>query len=488
MAGHEGHLEVSQGVKFNEHRGSKAELMFGQGLDFVAGSHMEVVAGMESKLVVGAENKIGIATNTILELGAEVKYVRGWAVEIAHEGGGAYEHAFTAMAGSSKKGAFTSLRTFMAISVGVQVASVATMLSLTKTTYLKDGKLTPAGESGASTALAWCQNTAGVVMFLGTVVLNYVLRKYIHIEPLAAMTVNHVSNAFIGVRGSATNPGTGGLELKPNKFILSAGNQDRLFDKSGHEVVGYTSHANTQIEGTEDLIKIQARQLEFKTTASKGSVTVTDAFIHAWSGGDSAQPKASLKLGKVNLAPPSKIPPRASAAAPAQPAPAPPAVWGLGAATDLDNSIRLATDGGTVVSLSENWARISVDDGIMLEINKGEYAKLSYKADGAEVLLEENRAVLKFGGASIELKNGSVSIGGSLTVLDQTPTIPSLMNQNLVQQEIRQIYEAELKTKVESAASTKAEAVETKLKQAYDNRVRDLETAVSQLKTLKGAT
>ena len=86
MAGESGKQEISHGIHYEEHHGTMATLAFGQELQFVAGSEMKVLAGLESNFVVGAENKIGIATNTILELGAEVKYVRGWAVEIAHEG------------------------------------------------------------------------------------------------------------------------------------------------------------------------------------------------------------------------------------------------------------------------------------------------------------------------------------------------------------------------------------------------------------------
>jgi hypothetical protein len=185
MSSESGELHVSQGVHYEEHHGVMAKLAFGQELAFCAGSEMTVVAGLESKFLVGAENKVGIATNSIFELGAEVKYVRGWAVEIAHEGGGAYEKAFTAAAGSSKMGAFTSLKIFMGFSVLAQVATVATMLALVKTSYVKDGKLTPEGESGAKTTLAICQNVAGVVMFLGTMVLNAAVRKFLHIEPLS---------------------------------------------------------------------------------------------------------------------------------------------------------------------------------------------------------------------------------------------------------------------------------------------------------------
>lgn len=472
MAAQSGELHVSHGVKYEEHHGIAAHLHFGQELAFCAGSEMRVVAGMESAFVVGAENKVGIATNSIFELGAEVKYVRGYAIEIAHEGGGAYENAFTASAGSSKPGAFRSLQCFMGLSVLAQVATVAGMLGNIKSNYVENGKLTPTGESGATVTLAICQNLAGVIMFLGTIVMNVVLRKWLHIEPLAVMTVNHESEAFIGVKGSLTHAGTAGLEFVPNQFRLTAGNKNRKFRTSGHEVVGYEADKpiavdktdpTTFIYGTDDFIKIQAKQLELSAISSPGGIAFNADRMRAWFGGNSAKPNASLILGKVSLVP-----------------------GGGGQSQEVDG-IRLATGGGSAVSMAENFARLSTNDGTMLEIVKGKHAKLSYANSGAQVLLEQNQAVLEFGRTNIKLSPQGVQIGGALTVLDPSPAIPSLMDKASVQKEIIEIYFNQLSVNVKRVAKQQADDVKSRVFAEIKNVKRTIETKISQALTKAGA-
>lgn len=464
MSGESGELHVSHGVHYEEHHGVMATLAFGQELNFCAGSEMKVLAGMESTFAVGAENKVGIATNSIFELGAEVKYVRGWAVEIAHEGGGAYEHAFTATAGSSKLGAFKSLKIFMAISVLAQVAAVATMLAVVKSSYVKDGKLTPTGESGAKTTLAVCQNVAGVVMFLGTIVLNCIVRKFLHVEPLAAMTVNHESEAFIGVKGSMTSAGTGGLELGLNQFKLSAGNQNRDFRTSGHEVVGYGSDANTKIEGTNDLITIQAQQVKIAATSAPGGVLFNGDIMHAWVGGDSANPGTSLQMGKVELTAP-----------------------GAAAAAEV-KGIRLGVaTAGTSVSMAEDWVRVSCVDGSMLELQKNSQAKLIYANSSASVLLKQTEASLNFGNQAIKISNTGIDIAGLITVLAPAVGIPDAKAIVSVSSELAAAAASKAQDKIEMVAVEVSSQAYNRIMRNLSNIKRSLETKISEATTKSGA-
>jgi hypothetical protein len=438
-----------------------AKLAFGQELAFCAGSEMTVVAGLESKFLVGAENKVGIATNSIFELGAEVKYVRGWAVEIAHEGGGAYEKAFTAAAGSSKMGAFTSLKIFMGFSVLAQVATVATMLALVKTSYVKDGKLTPEGESGAKTTLAICQNVAGVVMFLGTMVLNAAVRKFLHIEPLSAVTVNHESQAFIGVINSAT--GSGGLELQPNEFKLSAGNTNRSFRTSGHEVVGFDRNADTQILGTQDLLTLQSRQLRLNATLSSSTVLFNDVKMHAFVGGNEANPGTSLQMGNIQLTSPG------------------------GGAASLQRGIRLGvTATGTAVGMSEGWVRVSCDDGSMLEIQRGSQAKLSYGGSSASVLLKQNEASLNFGTQSVKIDSTGVDIAGAITILAPALGVPDVQGMVTLSSEMLAVIAENMKDQVESIAVEQTSAAYNLAMRQISSIKRSLETKISEATTKAG--
>lgn len=465
MSGESGKAEVSHGVHYEEHQGVKAELMFGQELAFVAGSEMSVVAGLESAVVLGAETKVGMATNTILELGAEVKYVRGLALEIAHEGGGAYEQAFTATAGSSSLAAFTRMKVFMGVAVGLQVAAVAAILIVTRTSYVQDGKLQPNGESGVKTTLAVCQNTIGSLMVVFTLAMNTVLKKFFHVEPLAAMTVNHESQAFIGVRGSTTHAGTGGLELARNQFKLSAGNQNRDFRTSGHEVVGYGSDANTKIEGTNDLLTIQAQKVKIAATAASGGMLFNRDIMHAWVGGDSANPGTSLQMGNVSLTAPG------------------------GAAAAAVKGIRLGvSSAGTAVSMAENWVRVSCDDGSMLEIQKNSQTKLGYANSSASVLLKQTEASLNFGNQAVKISNTGIDIAGVITVLAPAVGVPDAKAIVSVSSELVAALASNMQDKVEMVAEEKSSQAYNIIMRNLSKIKRGLETKISEATTKAGRT
>lgn len=465
MSSESGELHVSHGVHYEEHHGVMATLAFGQELNFCAGSEMHVVAGMESAFAVGAENKVGIATNATFELGAEVRYVRGWAVEIAHEGGGAYENAFTATAGSSKIGAFKTLQVFMGLSVLAQVAAVATMLTVVKTNYVQaDGKLAPEGESGAKTTLTVCQNVVGVVMFLGTVALNSVLSKLLHVDPLAAVTVNHESEAFIGVKGSLKRPGTGGIELSPNQFKISAGQKNRDFRTSGHEVVGYdvNDDANTRIVGNNDKILIQAKQLQLKGTSSKGALLFTPDQMHAWVGGDAANTETSLQLGLVQLAAPNQV-------------------------AKATKGIRLAVGKGSAVSMAGDWVRVSVGDGTELEIEKGKQVKLSYANSSASVVLSQSKASLNFGTQFVKMDTSGVDLAGVITILNPAPGIPDAKAKITVNSEVAAAIVSNAKEHVQTIAEDKSSDAYNLVMSNLTKIKRSLETKISQATTKAGA-
>lgn len=472
MSGESGKAEISHGVHYEEHQGVKAELMFGQELLFVAGSEMSVCAGLESAVVLGAETKVGIATNTILELGAEVKYIRGLALEIAHEGGGAYEHAFTATAGSSSLAAFTRLNWFMGIAVTTQVAAVAAILIVTRTSYVQDGKLQPHGESGVKTTLAVCQNTIGSLMVVFTLAMNTVLKKFFHVEPLAAMTVNHESQAFIGVRGSATHAGTGGLELTPNQFKLSAGNKNRDFRTSGHEVVGYEADKQgalvktdptTVIEGTDDLLTIEAKQVKLSATSTPGSIVFNQNKMHAWVAGNAANPGTSLQMGNVSLTAPG------------------------GAAAAAVQGIRLGvSSAGTAVSMAENWVRVSCDDGSMLEIQKGSQVKLSYANSSASVLLTQTAASLNFGTQSVKMSTTGVDLAGVITVLAPAPGLPDAKSIVTVNSEVLATIASNMKEQIQSVAQEQAGNAFKEVYKNLSDIKRKIETKVSEALTKAG--
>jgi hypothetical protein len=456
MSGDSGKADISNGVLYEEHRGTKAELMFGQALSFCAGSEMSIVAGMQSEITLGAENKIGFGVNSTFEAVAEVKYVVGLAIEIANEGGGSYEQAFTLTAGSTSVGAFKKLRILASVSVFAQAAAVSAMLAVVKTNFVNDGKLAPSGELGAEITLGIGQNIVGALMAVGTMVMNSVARKHLRIEPLSAMTVNHMSQAFIGVRGSLERQGTGGLELTPNKFRLSAGAQNRKFDVSGHEVVGYQTDANTMIEGTDNQIKIQAKWLQLKGTEANGTVSFFDKRIHAWVGGDAGKPKASLKLGKVSLVAPSG-----------------------GRAAEVDG-LRFATDEGAAVSLSGTWARMSVNDGTMLEVAKGKHAKLSYANSGAQVLLTQTEASLSFGEQSVKVSSKGVDIAGVITILAPKPGIPDAKAKVTVGAEMMAAIASNLKDQTEEIALENTSQIYNLLMTKIATVRREIETKISQ--------
>jgi hypothetical protein len=424
---------------------------------------MTVDVGMESAFVVGAENKVGIATNSVFELGAEVKYVRGWAVEIAQEGGGAYEQAFTATAGSSTLGAFTSLKIFFGFSILAQVASVATMLAVVKSTYVKDGELTPEGESGAKVTLSICQNITGAIMFLGTIALNAAVRKFLTNEPLSAVTVNHASEAFIGVRGSLR--GSGGLELKPNEFRLSAANTNRGFRVHGHEVVGFETVANpqfTQIVGNGALLTLQSQQLNLIAKESSSAVLFKGDKMHAYVGGDEAAPKTSLQMGNIYLSPPSGDP-------------------------GFQQGIRLGvSSAGTAVSMSTDWIRVSCDDGTRLEIQKNTQAKLSFGNSSASVLLKQNEASLNFGTQSVKLGPTGVDIAGAITILAPAVGVPDALGKVTVSSEMLGVIADNMKNQVESIALEQSSAAYNLAMSQISSIKRSLETKISEATTKAG--
>jgi hypothetical protein len=462
-SGESGELHVSHGVHYEEHHGVMATLAFGQELLFCAGSKMTVDVGMESAFVVGAENKVGIATNSIFELGAEVKYVRGWAVEIAQEGGGAYEQAFTATAGSSTLGAFTSLKIFFGFSIFAQVASVATMLAVVKSTYVKDGELTPEGESGAKVTLSICQNITGAIMFLGTIALNAAVRKFLTNEPLSAVTVNHESEAFIGVRGPITQPGTGGLELKINEFKLSAGNINRSFKTHGHEVVGFDTNAGTQILGNQDILTLRSKQLKLTATSSKSAVLFNDDKMLAYVGGSEASPGTSLQMGNIQLSSP-------------------------GSAASLQKGIRLGvSSAGTALSMSANWVRVSCNDGTMLEIQKNTQAKLSFGNSSSSVLLKQNEASLNFGTQSVKLGPTGVDIAGAITILAPAVGVPDALGKVTVSSEMLGVIADNMKNQVKSIALEQSSAAYNLAMSQISSIKRSLETKISEATTKAGS-
>lgn len=461
MAAQSGELHVSHGVKYEEHHGIAAHLHFGQELAFCGGSEMRVVAGMESALVVGAENKVGIATNSIFELGAEVKYVCGYAVEIAHEGGGAYEHAFTASAGSSKLGAFKSLKYFMRASVLIQVAAVATMLSLVQARYVQNKELIPSGETDAAYTLAWCQNTAGVIMFLGTVALNVAVRKLLHVEPLAAMTVNHESEAFIGVRGSVTHAGAAGLEFMPNSFKLSADKCNRDFRTSGHEVVGYKGDPDTFIKGSGEEVKIQAKEIKFSATSAPGEMSLGEKYMCAWFGNSATDPETEFQMGDLLLAAPGKL-------------------------AVADKGIRLASS-GAAVSMGKDWVRVSCDDGSSLGIEKNKQVKLGYANSSASVVLTQTEASLSLGNQSMKISATGVDIAGLITMLAPAVGVPDPKAKVTIASELAATILSNTKEQAQEIVEDATSNVYNRTMRNIAAIKRDIETKVSQTITQMGA-
>jgi hypothetical protein len=353
----------------------------------------------------------------------------------------------------------------MGFSVLAQAISIGAMLYVVKTNYVNEaGKLTPTGETGAKTTLAICQNVAGVVMFLGTMALNMVVRKFLHVEPLSAVTVNHESQAFIGVRGSLTGPGTGGLELSRNNFKLSAGYANREFDASGHEIIGFKTEADTKIVGNQDLLTLQSPQLKLVASQSSSSVLFNNEKMHAYVGGSEVAPETSLQMGEIQLTSP------------------------RGGAASKQKGIRLGiSTAGTAVSMSENWIRLSCDDGTMLEIEKNSQAKLSYGNSSASVLLTQTEASLNFGIQTVKLGSTGVDIAGVIKILAPAVGIFDVQGKMTVSSEILAVIADGMKDQVESIAKEKTSAAINRMNRHVSNIKRGLETKISAALTKSGA-
>lgn len=468
MSAETGKAEVSHGVHYTEHSGTMATLAFGQELLFIAGSEMRVTAGLESSFMLGAENKIGIATNTHIEYGAEVKFVRGIAVELAKEGGGGYQHAFSATAGAVDPIAFTKLKTFIGFSVIPQIIAVGAMLTAIKTTFVDGTTLVPGGETGTKITIGICQNIAGVAMFLGTLILNGIMKK-IHHTPLSAMTVSHASRAFLGVQGSPTSTngvGSAGVAFEVNRFQLSASSSDRGFatHADDHEAVDFQSPGETQIVGTAANLLLRSPSLELSTNdagsselsrLNLGPVIVELSNIQNGNAGE-------LIIGtQIDSAPGS---------------PATSNMW----LTSLSGGTGGLAPAKSRLALASNWARIQTTDGSMLELNSGSGATFSFAGSSASVKLSQSAAELKFGATgSVKIDAMGVEIGGSaLKVLSPTAAIPNMLTKTQVKAiafgTVTQQQLSDLKAKgtaLKNLAASKVKFQIGKVKRIVENRV-----------------
>lgn len=477
MSGDSGKAEITSDMHYEEHRGTKADLLFGQELSFVAGSEMSVMLGLESSFGLGPENKIGLGTNTNIELGAEVSYVKGIAVELAKEGGGGYEEAFSVTAGAESLGAFTRLSVFVWISLGVQATAIASMLTATKTHFVPGGNrtLAPEGETGAKITIGICQNIAGVMMFLGTIILNKVI-KSIHQKPLTAVTVNHSSQAFIGVRGKILDAGAAGLELTTKLFNLTASDKSRDFRLSGHEVVGYVEKnaknpqalaPDTFVKGTEKDLTLYSPDIKIQTDAGGDSafIGLNDSRLkleHNRGGNVS-----SLFMGEWKSLPPGILVPTDTW------------VTRISGGKDKANSI---------LNLAEGWTRLAAKDGSKLEIEASKKVKLTYAGASSEVELSQTGLELKFGGNNITMNNTGVKICGSaFQILSPNVAIPDLLSQSQRKIEIMEIYASDMKQKVEDMVKEKITQTKRGVHYYIKNVQRTVESKVSEALAKTGA-
>lgn len=465
MSGDSGKAEITSDMHYEEHRGTKADLLFGQELSFVAGSEMSVMLGLESSFGLGAESKIGLGTNTNIELGAEVSYVKGIAVELAKEGGGGYENAFSVTAGAESLGAFTRLSVFVWISLGVQATAIAAMLTATKTHFVPGGNttLSPQGETGAKVTISICQNIAGVMMFLGTIILNMVI-KNIQQKPLTAVTINHASQAFIGVRGKILDAGAAGLELTTKLFNLTASDKSRDFRLSGHEVVGYAEKTavnpqaldpDTFVKGTEKDLTLRSPAIHIETASGGDSayIGLNDSRLRLEHkrGGNAS----SLFMGEWRSLPPGQLAPKDTW------------VTRIEGGKDTANS---------TLNLAEGWTRLSAKDGSMLEIEAGKQIKLTYAGASSEVELSGTGVKLKFGAQdSITMNSTGVKICGSaFQILSPNVAIPDLLSQSQRKIEIMEIYASDMKQEVEDIVNEKI----TETKRDVVNSIKDVQRTI----------
>jgi len=468
MSNESGQAGVSHGIHYTEHRGTMATLAFGQELLFVAGSEMRVMLGLESTFMIGAENKVGFATNTQIEYGAEVKFVRGIAVELAKEGGGGYEHAFSATAGAVDPIAFSKLNTFVGFSVVTQILAVSAMLLAIKTHFVDEMKLVPGGETGAKITISICQNIAGVTMFLGTLILNMML-KNIQQQPLSVMTVNHASRAFLGVQSAmAAGNGTGsaGVSFSVGEFTLSASGNNRGFvsHATDHEAVDFNAAGETLITGDATSLVLRSPGIELSTNEP-----------------------VNLPLSKLNLGPDivellnnqgndegSLIIGTQMASAPSNPVAAEMWVTSLSGGT---SGLPLAK---SRLDLASDWARIQTADGSMLELHNGTGVTLSFSGSSASVKLSMESAELKFGAATAVTLNamGVEIAGGALRVLSPTAAIPNMVTKSqakaialgmISQQKLSNIKAKGIALKKQAASKVKFEI--GKVRRTVENRV-----------------
>lgn len=310
----------TEGIEYHEHHGTEVKLLFGQEMVYVIGSENKTIVGMESKLNFGAIADVGMVTKVELEFGAEIKWVGGWHFVMAAHGGGVFEGAFSATAGSDNPTEFKKLKLWLKAVVASQVLLAGTSAALIKTVFIPQknahGEIKVEGNSGFFASVTVNGQLLTLVTVILTLALNSIIKKQAHLTPNSVVSVNKMGYAFLGVSADPTAgitaTGSAGLALSPLSFNLSWDNSQRHFEHKTHSVVGYDTIGKSQIVGNANGVSISSTGFSLvtqhtaapvaagqATKASTSSVGITatpsNAELDLLAAGTTA--KSNLKLG-----------------------------------------------------------------------------------------------------------------------------------------------------------------------------------------------
>ena len=463
MSGAEGMMSVSHGVHYGEHNGTKVEVLFGQEMVYVLGAEGKATVGMESQFNIGAKIDVGAATNTALEFGAEVHWTRGWAVELAEEGGGAYHHTFAATAGASKSIAFARMNLFLALSILAQAILVGTSLGAIKSWWEphtnSKGEIAITGNPGFFASVTTTNLFTGALASLLTVALPKLIEKIWSFDPNAALSLNHAGYAFLG---SSSATGSGGLELSPTRFHLSFDASQRSFSTTGHEATSFSTDGSVYVQGNKDGLAAKAPEIKLTTPLTptleaqllftKSPDKFVELFINQASSG-----RSSVKLQEDSV------------------------VTSMTDGTGSSSSTLKLTAGNaqlTAVDLAKGTGQIELDG-----------ANISIKSTqtGGKVCLTSTGVEVAYGTNSVKLDLTGVTIAGSaLTILAPCAAIPDASTiTQAAAANAKAVADAVATAAAQSLAKTKQEIL-SEVANTISNVQRTLETQIGKVSTLTG--
>ncbi len=438
----------TEGIEYHEHHGTEVRLLLGQEMTYVIGSENTAIVGMESRLNLGAIADVGLVTKVSVEFGAEVQWVDGWHFVMAAHGGGVFDGAFSATAGSDNPTAFTTLKIFLGLVVAGQAIAAGASAALIKTVYAPQknthGEIEIQGNSGFFASVTVNGQLLSLVTVILTIALNAIIKKQAHLTPISAVSINKMGYAFLGVSATmaAGIPATGsaGLALSPLSFKLSWDNTKRKFEHQGHEVVGYENDGGTSIIGNHLGVQMDGKSINLQTNSDKAIVATNKRAVL-----DLQPVLGYAKLySKKGLTDSSEI-----------------------TLSDAGSFISASSAAASaMLSFEPNKVEISTSAPVAntkLSMTGGT-ASLESLGSSAKVSVSATEAVLAFGNQQIRVGSSGVSIGnGEITILVPAVPLPNV---------------ASITAIANKAAQDKAKEVSQETQQKLKKLKADLEDAI----------